>query len=396
MPQEATVRSVAQAYRVIKQMRLQGWEAGEECREAAREAIRAHLRRRMLEARSQFLAELQAREQADRANGSYGRHLLTEMGTVLLQVPRTRSWSAAGLLQAYRRRCVSVDRAILGCFLLGLSTRKVARALLPMLGERISAATVSTISKSLDVAVGAFHRRRIRQSYRVLVFDGVVLARRTGAGAVRRPVLVALGIRHDGRKEIIDFRQAHGESTQAWEAFLSDLYRRGLSDQGLELICSDGGTGLRAALPLVYPHVPVQLCWAHKARNILDKVRRTDRPTVKRSLRAISHASGLAEAKSAAARFVRRWEGLYPRAVACLRQHLEDLLHFFVFSTHPWRTAARTTNAIERRFREVRRRTRPMGVMADRCSVERILYAVFTYENLNAGTGTPLALTHNS
>jgi transposase-like protein len=396
MPQEATVRSVTQAYRVIKQMRLQGWDAGEECRAAAREAVRAHLRRRMLEARSQFLADLQAREQVDRANGSYERHLLTEMGTVLLQVPRTRSWSAAGLLQAYRRRSASVDRAILGCFLLGLSTRKVARALLPMLGERISAATVSNISKSLDVAVAAFHRRPIRQSYRVLVLDGVVLARKTGAGAVRRPVLVALGIRHDGRKEIIDFRQAQGESTQAWEAFLNDLYRRGLSGEGLELICSDGGTGLRAALPLVYPHLPVQLCWAHKARNVLDKVRRTQRPAVKRTLRAISHASGLAQARSAAARFVRKWESLYPRAVACLRAHLEDLLHFFAFSSDSWRTASRTTNAIERRFREVRRRTRPMGVMADRCSVERILYSVFSYENLNAGTGTPLALTHNS
>jgi len=396
MPQEATVQSVSQAYRVIKQMRLQGWDAGEECRAAAREAVRAHLRQRMLEARSKFLAQLQAREQADRANGSYGRHLLTEMGTVLLEVPRTRSWSAAGLLQAYRRRSVSVDRAVLGCFLLGLSTRKVASALLPMLGERISAGTVSNISKSLDTAVAAFHRRQIRQSYRVLVFDGVVLARKTGAGAVRRPVLVALGIRHDGRKEIIDFRQAQGESTQAWEVFLNDLYRRGLGAEGLELICSDGGTGLRAALPLVYPHVPVQLCWAHKARNVLDKVRRAQRPAVKHSLRAISHARGLAEARRAAARFVRRWESLYPRAVACLRANLEDLLHFFAFSTDSWRTASRTTNAIERRFREVRRRTRPMGVMADRCSVERILYAVFTYENLNAGTGTPLALTHNS
>jgi len=396
MPQEATVQSVSQAYRVIKQMRLQGWDAGEECRAAAREAVRAHLRQRMLEARSKFLAQLQAREQADRANGSYGRHLLTEMGTVLLEVPRTRSWSAAGLLQAYRRRSVSVDRAVLGCFLLGLSTRKVASALLPMLGERISAGTVSNISKSLDTAVAAFHRRQIRQSYRVLVFDGVVLARKTGAGAVRRPVLVALGIRHDGRKEIIDFRQAQGESTQAWEVFLNDLYRRGLGAEGLELICSDGGTGLRAALPLVYPHVPVQLCWAHKARNVLDKVRRAQRPAVKHSLRAISHARGLAEARRAAARFVRRWESLYPRAVACLRANLEDLLHFFAFSVDSWRTASRTTNAIERRFREVRRRTRPMGVMADRCSVERILYAVFTYENLNAGTGTPLALTHNS
>jgi len=396
MPLEATVRSVTQAFRVIKQMRLQGWDAAEECRAAAREAVRAQLRRRMLEARSQFLADLQSREQSDRANGSYGRQLLTEMGTVLLQVPRTRSWSAVGLLQAYRRRSASVDRAILGCFLLGLSTRKVARALLPMLGEAVSPATVSNISKSLDVAVAAFHRRRIHQSYRVLVFDGVVLSRKTGAGAVRRPVLVALGIRPDGRKEIIDFRQAHGESTQAWEAFLNDLHRRGLSGEGLELICSDGGTGLRAALPLVYPHVPVQLCWAHKARNVLDKVRKTDRGAVKRSLRAISHASGLANARSAAARFVRRWAGLYPRAVACLREHLEDLLHFFSFSGTIWRTASRTTNAIERRFREVRRRTRPMGVMADRCSTERILYAVFTYENLNAGTGTPLALTHNS
>lgn len=396
MPQEATVRNLPQAYRVIKQMRLQGWDMGEDYREAARTAVANHLERRMVDARARFLSQLQVREGGDRANGSYPRHLLTEMGDVLLQVPRTRTWSAAGLLGAYARRSQSVDRAILACFLLGLSTRKVARALLPMLGEPVSAATVSNISKSLDAAVAAFHRRPLRQSYRVLIFDGVVLARKTGAGAVRRPVLVALGIRHDQRKEVIDFRQAQGESAQAWEAFLNDLHRRGLSGEGLELICSDGGSGLRAALPLVYPQVPVQLCWAHKSRNVLDKVRLADRPAVKRSLRAISHACGLAQARSAAARLVRRWESLYPRAVACLRANLEDLLHFFSFAGHTWRTASRTTNAIERRFREVRRRTRPMGVMADRCSVERILYAVFTYENFNAGTGTPLGLTQKS
>jgi putative transposase len=396
MPQEATVRSVSQAYRVIKQMRLQGWDVAEDYRKAARAAVANHLEQRMVDARARFLAQLQVREGGDRANGSYSRHLLTEMGDVLLQVPRTRTWSAAELLRAYGRRSQSVDRAILACFLLGLSTRKVARALLPMLGEPISATTVSNISKSLDAAVAAFHRRPIRQSYRVLVFDGVVLSRKTGAGAVRRPVLVALGIRPDRRKEVIDFRQAHGESAQAWEAFLNDLYRRGLSGEGLELICSDGGAGLRAALPLVYPQIPVQLCWAHKSRNVLDKVRLPDRPAVKRSLRAISHARGLTQARRAAARFVRRWESSYPRAVSCLRQSLEDLLHFFSFSSDKWRTASRTTNAIERRFREVRRRTRPMGVMAYRCSVERILYAVFTYENFNAGTGTPLGLTQKS
>lgn len=396
MPQEATIQSLPQAFRMIKQMRLQGWDATAEHREAARGAIRECLQSRMREARSRHLAQMATRDGADRANGSYYRHLLTEVGDVLLQVPRTRTWSAAELLRAYGRRAPSIDRAILACFLLGLSTRKVARALLPMLGEPISAATVSNIAKSLDTAVAAFHRRRIHERYRVLIFDGVVLARKTGAGALRRPVLVALGIRPDGRKEIIDFRQAPGESTQAWEAFLNELHRRGLDGEKLELICSDGGSGLRAALPLVYPNVPVQLCWAHKTRNILDKVRRADQPAAKRGLHAISHASGIVAARSAAARFARRWESIYPRAVACLRANLEDLLQFLRFPDEPWRTASRTTNAIERRFREVRRRTRPMGVMADRCSVERILYAVFNYENLNQGTGTLFALTQNS
>jgi transposase-like protein len=73
--------------------------------------------------------------------------------------------------------------------------------------------------------MAAFHRRRDR--YRVPMFDGVILARKTGAGALGRPLLVALGIRPGGRKEVIDFRQAHGESQAAWEALLHDPYRAG-------------------------------------------------------------------------------------------------------------------------------------------------------------------------
>ena len=93
------------------------------------------------------------------------------------------------------------------------------------------------------------------------MLDGVVLARRTGAGALKRPVLVALGIRADGKKEIIDFHLATGESAAAWERFLTDLYRRGLTGNGLEMICADGGRGLIAALPTVYPGVSGILCF---------------------------------------------------------------------------------------------------------------------------------------
>ena len=130
--------------------------------------------------------------------------------------------------------------------------------------------------------------------FTVLMLDGVVLKRKTGAGAIRRPVLVALGLRADGSKEIIDYRLARAESVAEWERFLTDLYRRGLEGARLEMICVDGGAGLLAALPIVFPNVPVQRCWAHKIRNLLGKVRMADHAAVKAGLHAIKigRASG--------------------------------------------------------------------------------------------------------
>ena len=165
------------------------------------------------------------------------------------------------MLKSYTRRAPEIDRVILAGFVLGLSTRKVGEVLLPLLGRPISAATVSRVAKTLDAAVAAFHGRPLANHYKALMLDGVVLARKTGAGALKRPVLVALGITHDGKKEIIDFHLAASESAAEWERFLTDLYRRGLTGEGLEVICADGGQGLIAALPVVYPTIPLQRCW---------------------------------------------------------------------------------------------------------------------------------------
>ena len=93
------------------------------------------------------------------------------------------------------------------------------------------------------------------------------------------------------------------------------------------------------------------------------------------------NAKNLVAARAAAGRFARRWSERYRGAVACLRGDLDELLSVFCFADPGWRKAARTTNAVVRRFREVRRRTRPMGVFADRTSMERILFAVFIHEN---------------
>ena len=126
------------------------------------------------------------------------------------------------------------------------------------------------MATTLDDAVKAFHRRRITSRFRALILDGIIIKRKTGAGTLTRPVLVALGIRRDGKKEVIDFRLAKAESGAEWNRFLTDLTNRGLT--GFEVICADGGEGLISILPEVFPNIPLQRCWAHKVRNILDKV----------------------------------------------------------------------------------------------------------------------------
>ena len=146
-----------------------------------------------------------------------------------------RRFCPTEVLKSYARRAPEIDRAILAGFVLGLSTRKVGEVLLALLGRKLSASTVSRVAKTLDAAVTAFHTRSLKGTYKALVLDGVVLSRKTGAGALKRPVLVALGLRPDGKKEIIDFRLAASESA-----------------------CADGGQGLIAALPTVYPGISLQ------------------------------------------------------------------------------------------------------------------------------------------
>jgi hypothetical protein len=271
----ATITSLPMAFEVVKAMQADGLDWGEGYRPLGRQALEEIIEGQMAAAVERYLDHLGVDDAADRRNGYYRRHLLTELGDIELNVPRTRRYSPTEVIRAYARRTQEIDRVILAGFVLGLSTRKVGETLLALLGRKVSPSTVSQVAKTLDAAVAAFHRRSLHNRYKALMLDGVVLARKTGAGALRRPVLVALGLRHDGKKEIIDFRLAASESAAEWEKFLTDLYRRGLTGEGLDMICVDGGAGLLAALPNVFHDIPVQRCWAHKIRNVLDKVRKS-------------------------------------------------------------------------------------------------------------------------
>lgn len=329
-------------------------------------------------------------------NGYYVRQLLTEMGNIEIRVPRLRDGSMEFQgIEKYKRRSKTIDKAILGCFVMGHSTRKVSKALLPILGEEFSSSTVSRIAKGLDEAVREYHQRPLKDKYVYLYLDGVILKQQYGGTNRRRAFLCAYGITDEGRCEMIDYYQSAGESQQAWEAFLNDLYRRGLKGEELQLIITDGGKGLLAALEVIYPRISRQHCWAHKSRNILNKVKSKDQEKVKRAIQKIWHAKHLKEATNAYWSLAKNYRAQYPSAVRCLEKDIDNLLEFYRIPHKKLWPRLRTTNPIERCFREVKRRTRPMEVFTNKDSMERILYAVFHYLN-DAWKNNALKLfTHN-
>ena len=324
----------------------------------------------------------------DYRNGSYYRNLDTELGPVdSLKVPRSRlGLFKTGVFEFYQRRQPAVNEAICNVFLAGVSTRDVSMAIKPLLETTFSASCVSRVTKSLDSKVKEFHKKDILDEYQFLFLDGITLSVKTSLKAVKKLVLVAYGITLFGKKELISFRIASSESQASWEAFLNDLYKRGLKGKNLKLIITDGCKGLHAAIDTVYAYTKRQHCWVHKLRNVSKYLRRIDQKEVLSEAKRIYKADTKREAVRLFKLWKKHWYKNYPKAVKCIERDLDELLAFLEIPiTREYRylirRRIRTTNVIERAFREVRRRTRPMSCFTNTDSVNRIIYAILTRLN---------------
>ncbi|MCL6628718.1 MAG: IS256 family transposase [Armatimonadetes bacterium] len=314
-------------------------------------------------------------------NGSYMRTLVTPYETVEVEVPRVREgsyehklWDSKGMLTSEAREVV------LETYLSGASTRRVGEVLEKVLGHKVSAGTVSAICKGLDELVRRYWSSPLSDEWEYLLLDGVVVKNRSVIGTEKRHVLVAMGISVEGKKQILSFKQVESESEVCWESFLESLVRRGFEGKNLRLISTDGGAGVIGAVESVWPHVPRQRCWVHKLRNIANKVRKSNEKACLDGAKLIYLAPNRREAARRFRAWREKWIGIEPKAVACLEADIEELLEFFGVPEHYWKTM-RTTNPIERVFREVRRRTRTISCFTNRRSVDRMLYAVLAHQN---------------
>lgn len=312
----------------------------------------------------------------DHRNGIYRRMLVTELGAITdLRVPRRRlePYHPSFLARA-ARRTATVDDVLRRAFLRGLSTRETAALAETLTGVPLSAAAVSRLVRRLDAQVAAFHRRPVTFPTRYLLLDGLwVSVRRSDGRASRRVILAAYGIDGHGRRELLDYGQAVAESTAAWSRLLTSLTERGLDPDGVVLAVADGADGIAAAVAEAFPAAALQRCWTHRVRNILEALPLAERRPCLRGLRQIYRARNRRAAVAAYWRWAKAWRPRHPVIVRRLERDLDDLLAVFALPEHA-RASLRTTNLIERAFRELRRRLRPVGCLPDRRSADRILY----------------------
>lgn len=330
----------------------------------------------------------------DYRNGYWQRWILLKNGRLSVRMPRLRDLCyESKIIPRYMKRMPEVDEALKRVFLFGASTRLTGKALEPLLGETLSAQTISKIAGSLDEEVKRYHNRPLSDHYAYLFLDGIMLKTKTGAGAKKKAVLTAYGITCEGKRELIDFLVTKSESIHTWEGFLLNLFRRGLTGTVLKLIVTDGHEGLMNAVDLTYPGIARQRCWAHKLRNVADYLRKKDRDACIKEARGIYSAENRKEALQIYYLWARRWRVLSSQAVGCIEKDLDELLAFYA-CPHRLHKKLRTTNVIERAFREVRRRTRPMSCFNNTPSIERIVYAVLSHLNDQWGKNPLKEFTH--
>lgn len=295
----------------------------------------------------------------DQRNGSYTRDLDTSAGRIDdLAVPRTRGGFQTQVFDRYQRRRREVDDSICEMFVQGVSTAKVGTVLKHLNGLAPTPTIVSRVFHTLEDEFATWKKRPLEERYVYCFADGTYFSVIYDAKGCKMPILAVLGIRPDGKREVLAFSVGDRENQPAWEQLLDELIARGV--KRIDLWITDGHRAMINAIEAKFPTASRQRCVHHKLENVLSYIPQTHRDQVEPELKAIFYQDNRTQADQVAAAFCTKYEKIYGTAVECLQRDLTDCLTFYNFPRAHWKTI-RTTNVIERLFEEVKKRSHKMN-----------------------------------
>lgn len=304
-------------------------------------------------------------------NGTRPRRFDTRLGTFDLQIPRLRE---GGYMPAFLEHRSRSEKALVGAVLQaiisGVSTRKIEKLAAQLGIASLSKSQASSLCDELDERVAAFRERRLAGKYPYLMLDALYEKVRIDGKVITQAVVIAYGVNVNGKRELLGVDVVETESYESWSTFLKGLLDRGL--HGTKLVISDAHGGLVKAIAVVMNGVPWQRCKVHFMRNVLAHVPNRLKEEVAGAVKSIFFQPTKDLAMALFRSVVAKYKKSCQRSMQILEDGVEDTLAFMAFpETHRRKIAS--TNPIEHLNRDIRRRTRSVGIFPTRDSAIRLI-----------------------
>ena len=303
-------------------------------------------------------------------NGIYYRKVDTQFGQIEIQVPRDRNGEFhQHTLPDYKQHSDVLESMIIKLYAKGVTTREIADLIEKMYGSHYSPAQVSNISKQMIPKVEAYHKRKLSDRFFCVYLDATYLplCRETFE---HEAVYIAIGIRPNGHKEVIDYCIAPSENVEVWTEMLQNMRSRGLKQ--VELFLSDGVVGMKTALAKTYPKAHFQRCLVHVMRNICNKVRVDDRETIMNDFKQIHRQPNKTAAVQTLHAFYDKWNKAYNHVIRNLKDIEPDLLVFYNYPKQI-RPSIYSTTMIESFNNVVKRKAKPKAEFPSEQSLDTFI-----------------------
>ena len=310
-------------------------------------------------------------------NGAFQKTLITNNGTIELDVPRDRNGDfEPAIVKKKQNRIAGLDQKIVSLYAKGMSLSDIKTQLQELYDADISESLISKITDGVVDEVKAWQNRALESVYPIVFFDCLVVKVRHEKRIINKAVYVALGIDLSGRKDILGLWISENEGAKFWLGNLTEMKNRGMSD--MLIACTDNLTGMSEAISAVYPKCEHQLCIVHQIRNSLKYVSYKDRKKLVVDLKPIYQATTEDEAQEALDAFDTKWSNQYPQIAKSWYNNWENLVIFLQYPKSI-RQIIYTTNAIESLNSQLRKVTKNKRVFPSDESVFKTLYLTINY-----------------
>lgn len=311
-------------------------------------------------------------------NGSSKKHLLTDSGTIELEIPRDRDGDFEPQLVAkHQTKLEGFNDKVISLYAKGMSVSDIKTQLSELYGgAEISTALISKITEEVMEEVDSWRKRALERVYPIVFFDCLVVKVRQDKHVINKAVYAALGIDTEGKKDVLGIWLSENEGAKFWLANLTEMRNRGLQD--ILIACTDNLTGMNEAISAVYPKTEHQLCIVHQIRNSLRFVSYKDRKKLVADLKPIYAAATEDNGLEALGDFAKKWDSQYPYIAKSWYSNWDNLAVFFQYPPEI-RRVIYTTNAIESLNSQLRKVTKSKRSFPSDDAVFKTLYLAIDY-----------------